>query len=59
MQYAVGNSQQQPQTMQNHQNTFYGPAGVPAQKVQNSYDKGQLKMIKGMPNISKTGSVGE
>jgi hypothetical protein len=53
------NSQQQPQTMQTHQNSFYGPGGVQAQKVQNSYDKGQLKMIKGMPNISKGGSVGD
>ena len=52
------NSQQQPQTMPTHQNTFYGP-GVTAQKVQNSYDKGQLKMIKGMPNIQKAGSVGD
>ena len=34
-----GNSQQQPQTMQTHQNGFYGPTGIPAQKVQNSYDK--------------------
>jgi len=44
--------------MPTHQNTFYGP-GVTAQKVQNSYDKGQLKMIKGMPNIQKAGSVGD
>jgi len=45
--------------MANHQNGLYGPTGVPAQKVQNSYDKSQLKMIKGMPNISKGGSVGD
>ena len=44
--------------MQTHQNSFYGP-GVPAQKVQNSYDKSQLKMIKGMPNIAKGGAAGD